>query len=114
MRKINNKGFTLIELLAVVVILLAITVVAIPSINSLIERNKEKRNASQYDIIESYAELYYNEHKNSYPNKTNFCVQIGNLNLSNDEMKDASGNIIQGVVEYINGEFKFNKNKTTC
>ena len=51
MKKINNKGFTLIELLAVVVILLAITVVAIPSINSLIERNKEKRNAAQYKTV---------------------------------------------------------------
>lgn len=114
MKRINNKGFTLIELLAVVVILLAITVVAIPSINSLIERNKEKRNNSQYDIIESYAELYYNEHKNSYPDKESFCVPIGNLGLSNEEMKDASGDTIQGVVEYKDGEFKFNKSKTAC
>ena len=39
---INRKGFTLIELLAVVVILLAISVMAISSISAAIERNKNK------------------------------------------------------------------------
>ena len=42
--KMNNKGCTLIELLAVVVILLAISVIAISSISAAIERNKGKQN----------------------------------------------------------------------
>ena len=46
----DNKGFTLIELLAVVVILLAISVVAVSSISSAIERNKAKQNATKIDI----------------------------------------------------------------
>ena len=41
MRKLNNKGFTLIELLAVLVILVVIMSIAIPSITSSVERNKE-------------------------------------------------------------------------
>ena len=42
--KLNKKGFTLIDLLAVVVILLAISVMAISSISAAIERNKVKIN----------------------------------------------------------------------
>lgn len=114
MKKINNKGFTLIELLAVVVILLAITVVAIPSINSLIERNKEKRNAAQYKIIESYAEIYYEEHKNKFQSKESFCIEVEKLDLSNDEKTDASGKGIAGIVKYVNGEFKFDSSKNSC
>ena len=46
--KLNDKkGFTLIELLAVVVIMLAISVMAVSSISAAIKRNDKKQ-----DIIE--------------------------------------------------------------
>ena len=48
MKENNNKGFTLIELLAVVVILLAVSVIAISSIGAAIERNKKKQTRSIY------------------------------------------------------------------
>ena len=52
MKKNNkNKGFTLIELLAVVVILLTISVMAVSSISSAIERNKAKQNATKERVI---------------------------------------------------------------
>ena len=38
----NNKGFTLIELLAVLAVMITILLIAIPSISSSIERNKDK------------------------------------------------------------------------
>ena len=38
--KLNNKGFTLIELLAVIVLLIAISAIAIPSITASIEISK--------------------------------------------------------------------------
>jgi len=97
--KLNKKGFTLIELLAVVVILLAISVLAISSINSAIERNKAKQNDSKKRVIESYAELYYEEHKNSMNDK---CVDMGMLYsyLSDSEKVDADGNIFTGSVKY--------------
>lgn len=115
MKKLTNKGFTLVELLAVVVILLAITVVAIPSISSAIERNKEKRNKTQYDIIESYAEIYYENHLNKYTSKENFCININDLDLSPEEKKDANGKQITGKVIYDNDskEFKYSKD-TNC
>ena len=57
--KLNKIGFTLIELLAVVVILLAISMIAISSISAAIERNKEKQNNAKIEVIISYAKLYY-------------------------------------------------------
>ena len=41
MKKLNNKGFTLIEVLAVVVILSVLIAIMVPSVNHLIEKNKE-------------------------------------------------------------------------
>ena len=57
--KLNKKGFTLIELLAVVVILLAISVMAISSINAAVERNKAKQDNAKKEVIVSYAKIYY-------------------------------------------------------
>ena len=75
----KNKGFTLVELLAVVVILLAISVIAVSSISAAIERNKVKQNDAKIEIIISYAKLYYEEHKNSESDK---CIEIANLGQS--------------------------------
>lgn len=108
--KLNKKGFTLIELLAVIVILLIISVVAIPSISSAIERNKAKKNDAQIAVIESYAELYYENNKNDYSNINSFCINITELDLTDAEIKDADGNRFVGVVKYTNNEFKFQKN----
>ena len=99
--KLNRKGFTLIELLAVVVIILAISVMAISSISSAIERNKQKQNDSKKDIIVSYAKLYYDEHKNSLQGSG--CIEIDDLDLSMDEKLDADGNEFTGGVSYSSG-----------
>lgn len=107
MNRKNQKGFTLIELLAVVVILLAISVMAISSISAAIERNKEKQNETKIAVIESYAELYYNEHKNT--EAATGCIPITKLNLSDKEMTKADGNtLFTGRVCYTNGNnFKY-------
>lgn len=91
--KLNKKGFTLVELLAVVVILLAISVIAVSSISAAIERNKEKQNNAKIDIIISYAKLYYDENKNKYG--SNVCIDIDDLNLSDSEKED----VIDGFVK---------------
>ena len=95
--KLHKKGFTLIELLAVVVILLAISVVAISSISAAIERNKVKQNDAKKEIIISNAKLYYDEHKNS---ESDMCIEIDKLDLSENEIIDAYGDEIIGVVKY--------------
>ncbi len=99
--KLNKKGFTLIELLAVVVILLAISVMAISSISAAIERNKAKQNDTKKAVIESYAELYYNEHKNTLPETG--CIDIDKLDLTEKEREDANGDEFTGCVSYTNG-----------
>lgn len=97
-KRLNNKGFTLVELLAVLVILIAIMGIAIPTISSSLERTKDKQNKARYKIIESAAEQYVTDYKNSVYNKlgtnTKCFIQVialGNY-LSSDEMKDADDN----------------------
>ena len=115
--KINNKGFTLIELLAVVVILLAISVIAISSISAAIERNKAKQNDAKIDIIKTYAKLYFDSHRNT---ETDGCIELGQLDLSDSEKVDADGDEFRGVITYeldgnkkmINIEFEPRDNST--
>ena len=97
----DKKGFTLIELLAVIVLLLAISTMAISSISAAIERNKAKQNNTKKSIIESYAELYYEQHRNTLRNSG--CIDIDLLSLTEDEKKDADGKEFTGSVKYTNG-----------
>ena len=99
--KLNKKGFTLIELLAVVVILLAISVMAISSISAAIERSKVRENDSKKRVIVSYGEMYYDGHKNSLGSSG--CIPLGSLNLSEEESKDADGDYFTGGVKFTNG-----------
>ena len=104
MKRINNKGFTLIELLAVVVILLAISVVAISSISAATERNKAKQNATKKEVLVSYAKIYYEDHKNRLG--TSGCISIDTLynalSLNKSEIEDANGEKFTGCVRYTN------------
>lgn len=99
--KLNKRGFTLIEMLAVVVIMLAISVVAISSISAAIERNKAKQNDAKIDVIISYAKLYYEEHKNSLG--ADGCIDISLLELSDAEIENADGDEFTGGVKFTNG-----------
>lgn len=99
--KLNNKGFTLIELLAVVVILLAISVIAVSSISAAIERNKVKQDNAKKEVIVSYAKLYYEQYKNSLD--LDGCIGVANLNLSDAEAVDSNGELFTGGVKYTNG-----------
>ena len=104
MKKMNNKGFTLIELLAVVVILLAISVIAVSSISAAMERNKAKQDNAKKEIIVSYAKLYYDENRNRLDrviaDKGYACVDLyTDLDLSSEERKDSNGEDFTGKVK---------------
>lgn len=96
MKKNNKKGFTLIELLAVIVILLAISVMAISSISAAMERNKAKQDNAKKEVIVSYAKLYYDSHKNSI--NDGVCISLSILGLTDSEITDSNGNTFNGVV----------------
>ena len=101
MKKINRKGFTLIELLAVVVILLAISVMAISSISAAIERNKKKQNDAKIDVILSYAELYFDTNKNRLVSTAidkKGQISLDLLDLSDSEKVNADDELFSGVV----------------
>lgn len=105
--KLNKKGFTLIELLAVIVILLAISTIAISSISSAIERNKQKTNNAKKEVLASYGELYLNEEVNN-ENGT-LCIKISDLksyfNLEDSEVTDADNKQFGGVIDCTESTF---------
>lgn len=76
MKRLNKKGFTLVELLAVVVILLAISVVAVSSISAAIDRNNAKRDKATEKILVGYAKLYADEYANTLDDD---CVNVSEL-----------------------------------
>ena len=109
--RLNKKGFTLIELLAVVVILLAISVIAISSISAAMERNKVKQDNAKIDLIISYARVYYDAHKNTEDS----CIELDDLQLSDVESVDSNGDAFEGVVIHNDGgDFEFVKNYSSC
>lgn len=103
-KSLNRKGFTLIELLAALVILVAIMGIAIPSISSSLERTKEKQDQSRIKVIEAAAELYVTDHKNAIYNKLDehskdkCFILIGDLDLSEENLKDSNDNEFGGYV----------------
>lgn len=107
MKKLNRKGFTLIELLAAVVIMLAISVIAVSSISSAIDRNKVKQDDAKKEVIISEAKLYYNTHRNTLG--TSGCIPVSALDLSENEKKDSKGNDLNGGVRYniADGTFEY-------
>ena len=111
MKKLNNKGFTLVELLAVLVILVTILTIAIPSITSSVERNKANMLEKKYKIIEAQAEIFADMYKNKFLNYSSFindddgcCINISDIKdnglLTDEDLKDANGNQINGFVCY--------------
>ena len=102
--RLNKKGFTLVELLAVVVILLAISVIAITSISAALERQNDKKDKAIESIIKDYAKLYADDYKNTL-NVGENCVNVSDLvdtyNLDKKTLLDSNGNdLSEGSVTF--------------
>ena len=78
----NNKGFTLVELLAVMVILLAISVLAVTNVTASLKRNENQKIETQKKLAINAAKIYFSMNNNAD------CVE-GN-DLINDKYLDAS------------------------
>lgn len=125
----NNKGFTLVELLGVLAVLMAIILVAIPSISSSLERNKNKVDEQKREIILSAAEIYVNKHKKEFEYNSFLLGKCGIpvskikaddlltddelLNSQNKKLnvKYSNGTVISDIenamIKYYNGSFIF-------
>ncbi len=64
----DNKGFTLVELLAVIVVLAIIISIAVPSTMSISKRIRKNMFCSKIDFIETQAQLYGEDRKDSFGN----------------------------------------------
>ncbi len=54
----KNKGFTLVELLAVIVILAIVSLIAVPSVNGLLRKNRTNMFCKKVESIEAAAKYY--------------------------------------------------------
>lgn len=103
-KRLNQKGFTLVEVLATLVILVAIMGIAIPSISSSLERTKVKQNESRKRVLESAAELFVTDHKNTVYKNLNSdgkCwIDLNELDVSEDSKFDADGKEITGGIVF--------------
>lgn len=61
--KLNNKGFTLVEVLAVVVILSVLVAIMVPSVNQLINKNKENNYEQLENSIIQSAKIYLSDNR---------------------------------------------------
>lgn len=116
MKKLNNKGFTLVEVLAVLVILSAIMGIALPSITSSMERNKDKQDESKKEMLASFAEIYVADHRNSLYNwmssngKDACYIEIDTLS---DAGLLSDGADINSNEQVFDGGILFNKSDNT-
>lgn len=80
----NNKGFTLIEVLATISILVLITLIAVPSIVSMKDRQNTRSSDEIKKIVENSAETYYEIYKGKIKNKDKInseglCISVKRL-----------------------------------
>lgn len=76
--KLNNKGFTLVEVLAAVVILSILIAIMVPSVNNMLNKNKEDNYNNLKNGIINAAKVYMSDNR--------YDIEIeGGCNSSNEE-----------------------------
>lgn len=107
---LNNKGFTLVELLAVLVILSIIVVIAVPTISSSLEKQKNKELEHKQEEVVSKVELKLDTIRNLLTNKDSFnngscCLSTDWLKtkkiITGNQAKDLSGGVKRQDYEII-------------
>ena len=77
----KKNGFTLIEMLAVVIILTLLTLLIMPNVINSIKSYQSTTDSLSMAIIESAADSYIDDYKNSYPSHygNTYCITINKL-----------------------------------
>ncbi len=105
--KNNKKGFTLVELLAVVVIMLAISVMAVSSISAAIKRNNQKQDETKQKVLESYAELFDQKYKNDTKTKIELSELKTEFSLTEEEITGSDDHEFGGCLKKIDNKWKY-------
>ena len=84
MKSLNRKGFTLVEMLAVVVILGIIMTIMVPSVNHLINKNRDDSYKSLENNIRSAAQAYLSDYRYEITLASNLssCNSNDTINVS--------------------------------
>lgn len=92
MLKINNKGFTLIEMLAVIVILGVLSAIMVPTVTTLIAKNKEDNYKNLENSILSAAKVFISDYR--------YDIQLDSSDICSDSNRTRKISIITDVVDF--------------
>lgn len=92
-----KKGFTLIELICVITILGLIALIAVPTVNNIINNSKKEAYKDQIATIEKTAKNYMAKNYTELPSQTSSvpkCITIDKMQqaglLTSEDIKDPS------------------------
>lgn len=77
----KKNGFTLMEMLAVVIILGVILVIAIPSVNNLINKNRTKMYQTHMSLVEEKTKIFADKFKGELTSTSDTCFKINYQDL---------------------------------
>lgn len=94
----KKNGFTLIEMLVVVVLIGIVLTIAIPSAQSLINRNNKQKYNTHLTIVENATKLYATKNRGILNDKDSTCFKL-NYDVLKEDLLDevnvfCSGSII--------------------
>lgn len=106
----KNKGFTLVELLAVIVILLSISIIAVPNIKASMNKRYMKDIQDDKDTMLRYLEIYRSSNQNfdSCLKNGGYIILRALAEKKNIKLKNASKfgpSTESGAYTYENGVF---------
>ena len=113
--KLNKKGFTLVELLVVIVILIGISMVAVPNISKTLSQRKEKEIAKDIEIMLEYTMTYASSNMDIYKclKDENGYIDLKELSeRKNIELKTAKQSDL-GYAIYNDGKIESSDTPTT-
>jgi len=99
-KKNNSFGFTIVELLAIIVVLGVVIGIAVPAVNTIINRSKTESYNDQVAYIERAAKNFVDDNDVSLETSEEYVVQMTNL-CNNGYLKCPINNPLNG--EVLNG-----------